>query len=656
MIHRKDVKKIIATVIEVGVIVTMTSHLYQFNGEVFNQLLGGPIGLRLTAVLANLVMAYYDMTLKKLMTREGVHTNISFRFVDDSRYGLRPIRPGFRWNNGGIVYNSDWVEEDILIGPQRRTTEVINKMLNSVVEYLTFTTEDQLDYDNLKLPTLDCQLWVQDEKIYYEFYEKPQVPNRVLQYGTALSSNSLEASLTQEGVRRLLNTSPEVSTEVKASILNEYARKLLNSGHGVDFIKMILIQACVCYQENCRRDSLQIDHPEYKPLYLAKDFKKRERMLQKRLAKTNWFKKSGKCVNNWRINIPKAWRPAKFRQRRLEGIDITTVMIVPNTDKGVLLDSLIKKEAQLAKLTGYCVKLVEGNGTPLARVFPTPLTQSMCHRLENCEVCKFKDKGRSNCQTRNVVYTAECIEVVSDQNNDQPAVRTCIDKLYIGETSRSLSERAAEHSDGGIRLDVGNFVTKHWLEAHSKMEKAPTFRFKVKKVHRDPLSRELHEAVLIEKANTLCGILNSKNEWSSGTITRLSVKLPDWEIKKASQNILDNEKEEKTDMQNFQASKKENRVTFDKAIKKLSDRKEKQDIRSYFKGGEDAIKLKSVGANGSCNNSIRTGLGDDENKLNFENINTACTGVLTATPRDEIRAHVEGANVTCYGTVNSSIK
>ena len=135
-------------------------------------------------------------------------------------------------------------------------------------------------------------------------------------------------------------------------------------------------------------------------------------------------------------------------QRRLERIDITTVMMVPNTHKGVLLDSLIKKEAQLAKLTGYCVKLVEGSGTPLARVFPSPLAQSMCHRLDNCEVCKFKDKGRSNCQTRNVVYTAECLEVTNvHENNDHPAVRTCINKLYIGETSRSLSERAAEHID-----------------------------------------------------------------------------------------------------------------------------------------------------------------------------------------------------------------
>ena len=56
-IHRREAKKIIATLLEIGVIIVMSTHLYTFNGITYVQLLGGPIGLRLTAALANLVMA-----------------------------------------------------------------------------------------------------------------------------------------------------------------------------------------------------------------------------------------------------------------------------------------------------------------------------------------------------------------------------------------------------------------------------------------------------------------------------------------------------------------------------------------------------------------------------------------------------------------------
>ena len=96
IIPRKIGKKIVAAVLEIGVIVTMGTHLYSFCGKTFVQLVGGPIGLRLTAALANLIMCFFDRSLRQLLTRELIKINLSFRFVDDSRYGLRPIEPGWR--------------------------------------------------------------------------------------------------------------------------------------------------------------------------------------------------------------------------------------------------------------------------------------------------------------------------------------------------------------------------------------------------------------------------------------------------------------------------------------------------------------------------------------------------------------------------------
>ena len=58
------------------------------------------------------------------------------------------------------------------------------------------------------------------------------------------------------------------------------------------------------------------------------------------------------------------------------------------------------------------------------------------------------------------------------------------------------------------------------------------FVFRVNKVHKDPLSRELHEAVLIKKIREEEWILNSKSEWNKTSLSRLCIEKEDWEIKK----------------------------------------------------------------------------------------------------------------------------
>ena len=76
---------------------------------------------------------------------------------------------------------------------------------------------------------------------------------------------------------------------------------------------------------------------------------------------------------------------------------------------------------------------------------------------------------------------------------------------------------------GGTRLDEGNFIAKHWLEAHPTLNRPPGIKFQVKNSFKDALSREVEEALKIEKANSdhSLSILSSKSEWSSGSLTRL---------------------------------------------------------------------------------------------------------------------------------------
>ena len=60
-IFESEKLRIMATVIEIAVTVVMTTHVYDFCGKIFLQTNGGPIGLRSTASLANLIMKIWDL-------------------------------------------------------------------------------------------------------------------------------------------------------------------------------------------------------------------------------------------------------------------------------------------------------------------------------------------------------------------------------------------------------------------------------------------------------------------------------------------------------------------------------------------------------------------------------------------------------------------
>ena len=279
------------------------------------------------------------------------------------------------------------------------------------------------------------------------------------------------------------------------------------------------------------------------------------------------------------MTLPKEWRPKTIRQRRIDGCDITSVIIVPNTHQSELLDKLIQKEAQLSRLTGYSIKLVEGNGIPLSRLMPAPIP-NRCWKGESCPVCP--GTKHVKCSVRNVLYTGECLECVNGNGKDIETVKTCTDMIYVGETSRSLGERALEHIEGGQRLDTNNFITKHWLNRHNDLTTPPTFRFTVVRVHKDPMSRCLDEALMIEKANENLKILNSKNEWSGGKISRITVEKSTWETKKITKELEEEEARQKSEILKFRTIKKL-KVSFDNAIKKLMDTR--RNLRTAEGGG-----------------------------------------------------------------------
>ena len=55
--------------------------------------------------------------------------------------------------------------------------------------FLTFTLEREEEFQDQKLPTLDVKIWVDKNKIFFDFFEKPMSSNLVLHAKTAQSKS-----------------------------------------------------------------------------------------------------------------------------------------------------------------------------------------------------------------------------------------------------------------------------------------------------------------------------------------------------------------------------------------------------------------------------------------------------------------------------------
>ena len=82
---------------------------------------------------------------------------------------------------------------------------------------------------------MDLEIWVRDDnKVLFQYYEKPMVPNMVLHRRSAMPEGTRRATLNQELIRRMVNTSEMVEMEKRLEIVDKYAQKLINSEYTLE--------------------------------------------------------------------------------------------------------------------------------------------------------------------------------------------------------------------------------------------------------------------------------------------------------------------------------------------------------------------------------------------------------------------------------------
>ena len=390
----KEIRSVIARVVETAVVLCMSTHIYSFGPNLYLQCAGGPIGMRFTASLANVVMKQWDKVWVKLLEREGVWFDMFLRYVDDCRLFMPSLNPGWIWSGSKFEFSMKQKidDEEKGISFVQRTTREITKAMCSLTSFLKFTGEDVSMFPDNTLPTLDTTVWIDEGMVKYKFFEKATVGNQVLHRDTALPVSCIRASLLQESVRRLQNCSESLEVETKQDILSKFGRKLINSGHSIKSARIIVVQGVTKYLWKLELNRLPPSDPRYRPLYLDKSYKEEDRQIEKYRAKMEWYKVKKKedkeekenwlssdGNSGWRRRLKGIWRGSSSTQRPVLEKGYTSVISVPNTTGAVLANKLIACEDRLATLTKYNVKIVEQSGIQLNRLFPTVLSPSTCH-------------------------------------------------------------------------------------------------------------------------------------------------------------------------------------------------------------------------------------------------------------------------------------
>ena len=70
-------------------------------------------------------------------------------------------------------------------------------------------------------------------------------------------------------------------------------------------------------------------------------------------------------------------------------------------------------------------------------------------------------------------------------------------------------------------------IIKHWMTSHAELSSPPVMEFSKTSRYKDCLSRQIGEALRINYSKDV--ILNSKGEYMSNTISRLSIEEDAWE-------------------------------------------------------------------------------------------------------------------------------
>ena len=530
-------RNLLAAALEIGIRRSFELHTYQFAGKLYQQSEGGPIGMRITGACARIVMGVWSRKVNEILRNEKLEIFQSGGYVDDVRYLTPELEPGRRWDSKQKKFTSkaEWRQDDLENGVSaaKRTSNEIRNAMNSVFWNIQFTSEITEDFNNGRLPTLDFELWVNEKenettgeddrgKIYYSFYEKEVSSRFCLMEKSAMAENSKNSTLSQEVIRRMLNTSELLPQGERNQVLEKFISKLEISGYNRAQIKNIIMSGLKGYESKVQRSRKQKTDLHRDAANTAG-----ARNKKKLLGKTNWFKQKKSKKQEGSGNH--TWGRRTTKKNNQKNVVAKTVLFIPRTPGGELATLLRGAEEDISKATGDHIKIVEKAGVMLKRMVhkANHYAGEDCERSD-CLVCCTggEESGKSDCRRRNIVYKTFCIQCKEKGR----------ESAYYGESSRTAFERGSEHLRDFSSMAEDSHMWNHQLDEHEGNE-GIKFGMKVVRSHTSAFARQVHEAVVIAR-NQSINLLNAKFEYNRCILPTLAVLMGDREQRDGTKEDL----------------------------------------------------------------------------------------------------------------------
>ena len=143
------------------------------------------------------------------------------------------MEKGSKLVEGKIVMDEEKRKNDSSKKDDEISMEIIKEIAESIDDIVKFSVDLPSNHTNEKIAILDLEVNVNKEeqnRIDFEFFEKPTNNPRVILADSALGFTKKRTILTQECLRRLRNTKMELGPETQAKHLNLFMLKLKNSG------------------------------------------------------------------------------------------------------------------------------------------------------------------------------------------------------------------------------------------------------------------------------------------------------------------------------------------------------------------------------------------------------------------------------------------
>ena len=466
----------------------MENHVYRFHNKLRIQKTGGPIGLALTGEVADCYILNWDKKFLTKLETLGMVPLVYSRLKDDILIAIEALEKGTKYVEGHLIIDDIKKLEDEDETDTKVTMKVLKDVAESIDSMLKFTIDTPCSYSDGKMPALDIKVNINEKennRIDYEFFEKPTKSPRVILADSALNAVSKRTILTQECLGRMRNTKVELGKEVKNMHLNNFMLKLKNSGYSAKYRKDILDSATKAFEK-----MLEDDKNNIKPLFRPREWNKDKRDEIKKNKKVNWYKNPEKSEINYK-----------------------SVLFVPPTPGGILAKELKKREEELNKYSQERIKIIEKGGIKVENILTKkdPFMKDKCSE-KLCPICKNEsNKVDVVCNSNNVGYRWVC---TTCQNRNKT-------KVYEGESSRSARLRGIEHLKQYVGKKEDSVLYKHKILEHNNED--VEFKMEITGVFKDALSRQAEESVRIQ-ARKGSELMNSKSQFNHPPIARVVVE------------------------------------------------------------------------------------------------------------------------------------